>query len=92
MKDEQIRFDMYSAMIVRQYGRARFEVVQIIENVSLLCAVIMADVDERDFVESVANDGWVGTCPHWAGRLPVVTLPVGDKLDMDHLEFMVESL
>jgi len=82
------RFDLYSVI---QRGRD-FHVIQLSKGVPMVVAQVLAGVNGHDFVESVANTGWVGTCPQWGKRLPIVTLPRGERLGVDQLDFMMESL
>jgi hypothetical protein len=82
------RFDLYSVVMRNnEYG-----VIQLSKGVPIIVAQILAGVTNRDFVESVVNEGWVGTCPQWRNYMPMVALPRGELLGMDQLEFMLESI
>ena len=85
--DEFLRFDQYS--VVMRAGA--LHVVQILKDLSLVGAAITAGVDEDDFVQSISETGWCGTCPEWTQYRPIVTLPRGGTLALDHLGFMMES-
>jgi len=82
------RFDLYSVVM---RGRD-FHVIQLSKGVPMVVAQILAGVNGHDFVESVINTGWVGTCPGWGRHLPIVTLPKGERLGAEQLDFMMESL
>jgi len=84
----ELRFDLYSVV---QRDRD-FHVVQLSKGVPMVVAQILAGVSGHDFVESVTNTGWVGTCPCWGKHLPIVTLPKGERLGTEQLDFMLESL
>jgi len=84
----ELRFDLYS--VVKR--DREFHVIQLSKGVPIVVAQILAGVNNHDFVESVANEGWVGTCPQWRGFMPMVAMPKGDRLGMDQLDFMMESL
>jgi len=84
----ELRFDLYS--VVKR--DREFHVIQLSKGVPIVVAQILAGVNNHDFVESVANEGWVGTCPSWRGFMPMVAMPKGDRLGMDQLDFMMESL
>lgn len=86
--DEFLRFDQYS--VVHKQGI--HHVVQILKDLSLTGAVITAGVEQGDFIESISETGWCGSCPEWTNYRPVVTLPRGGDLRLDHLDFMMESL
>lgn len=87
--EDSPRFDQY---LVRPAGNGDYTVVRLISNVDLMFAVIMAGITEEEFEQSVINTGWVGSCPIWLHGMPVVTMPGGDKLGVDQLEFMLESV
>jgi|KBSSwiStaDraftv2_1062776.scaffolds.fasta_scaffold145562_4 hypothetical protein len=87
-EDEFLRFDQYSVV----YRHDEFHVEQILKDLDLMAASIMAGVEEDDFIQSVANTGWCGTRPEWVGWLPIVTVPRGAILALDQLGFMLESL
>jgi len=82
------RFDLYSVVIKGK----DYHVVQLSKGVPMVVAQILAGVTQHDFVTSVTNTGWVGTCPQWGKHLPIVTLPKGERLGPDQLDFMLESL
>jgi hypothetical protein len=86
--DDALKFDQYSV----RPAKTGMEVVQLLTNVDLVFAVAMAEVTQEDFEQSIIHTGWVGTCPSWLKNLPVVTLPKGEQLGMDHLDFILESL
>jgi len=86
--EDEARFDQYSVIVVDH----EYHVMQLLKNVELMPAVMMAGITQEDFVESMSQTGWVGTCPHWSNHYPVVTLPRKARLTHDHLEFMMESL
>jgi hypothetical protein len=88
-EDEFLRFDQYS---VTAEANGDFYVEQILKDLDLMAASIMAGVTEQDFIQSVSNTGWCGTLPEWTGWLPVVTVPRGAILALDQLGFMLESL
>lgn len=85
---EFLRFDQYS--VVMKEGE--FHVMQILKDLDLNSAAITAGVEQDDFVESVTQTGWCGTCPEWTGYRPVVTLPRGGLLALDQLGFMMEAI
>jgi hypothetical protein len=87
-EDEFLRFDLYS--LINLDGQIHVD--QMLKDLSLLSAAIMAGIEEDDFIVSVSNTGWVGTRPEWNGYLPIVTLPRGSILALDQLGFMLESL
>jgi hypothetical protein len=80
-----LRFDVY--VVVSEHGE--LDVRKLCSDAGLIAAKAMAGVDDHDFIESVANEGWVGTCPEWTGFLPVVTTPCGAGLGLDQLEFIL---
>jgi hypothetical protein len=82
------RFDMYSVVI---RGKD-YHVVQLSKGVPMVVAQVLAGVNGQDFTQSVINTGWVGTCPGWGKHLPIVALPRGERLGVDQLDFMLESL
>ena len=86
--DEFLRFDMYSVVICD----GEFHVAQLLKDMSLFTASVVAGVTQDDFVESVAHTGWCGTCPEWTGHKPIVTIPRGASLALEQLGFMMESL
>lgn len=86
--DEFLRFDQYSVAI----KDGEFHVMQILKDLDLFAASIVAGVTQDDFVESICYTGWCGTCPEWTNYHPVVTVPRGGILALDQLGFMMESL
>ena len=84
----ELRFDLYSVIEKEN----EYHVIQLSKGVPIVVAQILAGVTNQDFVESVANEGWVGTCPQWRKYLPMVVLPKGQRLGMDQLEFMMEEI
>jgi len=86
--DETPRFDQYSV----QPSKVGLQVVQLISNIDFVFAAVLAEVIQDDFEQSVFHTGWVGTCPYWLKYMPVVTIPQGDLLGEEHLDFMIESL
>lgn len=85
---EQLRFDIYSVAIKGN----DFHVVQLSKGVPTIVAQILAGVTHDDFVNSVVNTGWVGTCPQWSRHLPMVVMPKGEHLGTDQLQFMLEEM
>lgn len=81
-----LRFDVY--VVVSEHGE--LGVRKLCSDAGLIAAKAMAGVSDTDFIESVANEGWVGTCPEWTGFLPVVTTPTDSGLGLDQLEFILE--
>lgn len=86
--DEFLRFDLYSVTTVE----GEYHVAQILKDLDLMSACLVAGVEQDDFVESVCYTGWVGTCPEWTNHRPIVTVPRGGTLALDQLGFMMESL
>jgi len=86
--DEFLRFDHYS--VIRKDGE--FHVEQLAKDTPLMLAVILAGIEQDDFVESVMRTGWCGTCPEWTDHNPIVTIPRGGILALDQLGFMLEVL
>ena len=86
--DEFLRFDQYSVVI----KGSEFHVEQLAKDLPLLIAVILAGIEQYDFVESVSRTGWCGTCPEWTNFKPIVTVPRGGILALDQLGFMLESV
>jgi len=83
-----MKFDQYS---VRPSAHGGYSVVQLVSNIDVMFAAIMAGVTADDFEQSITNTGWVGSCPDWLD-LPIVTLPQGELLGMNHLDFMLETI
>lgn len=83
-----LRFDMYAPV----WRRNKWELERMFTDMSHLGAQIVAGIELTDFIQSIEQTGWVGSCPEWYGFKPIITVPRGDKLDADHLEFAVESL
>ena len=84
----ELRFDLYS--VVRK--GVDYHVIQLSKGVPTVVAQILAGVTNQDFVESVSNEGWVGSCPQWHHFMPIVTVPKGYRLGTDQLEFLIDSL
>jgi hypothetical protein len=82
------RFDVYSIV----YKDKEWQLFQMFKDLSWLSAELVAGVDQIDFCRSIEYTGWLGTCPEWCGFKPVVTVPRGEKLDLDHIEFVFESI
>ena len=83
-----LHFDQYSVKRVD----GEWHVYQMFKNLSWLGAEIVAGVEHIDFCTSIEHTGWIGSCPEWAGFRPVVTIPRGDKLDIDQMAFMMEEI
>jgi hypothetical protein len=83
-----LRFDIYIVKVVE----GEWGVQLLCSDTPLIAAKAIAGVSDQDFIESVANEGWVGTCPQWADFLPVVTTAHGSGLGLDQLAFMLESV
>lgn len=84
----EIRFDLYSVVMKDK----EYRVIQLSKGVPIVVAQILAGVNGHDFVESVSNEGWVGTCPEWRNFMPIVTVPKGELLGQDQLAFMLDSV
>jgi len=83
-----LRFDSYSVILVGN----DYHVAQIGKNLNLMAAQILAGIEETDFIESVTQTGWVGSCPQWTEYMPIVTIPHKGRLALDQLGFMMESM
>jgi hypothetical protein len=83
-----LRFDLYSIV----FKDKEWHVMQLFKNLSWLADEIVSGTDHVDFCKSVEYTGWVGTCPEWCGFKPVVTVPRGDHLDLEHIEFICEAI
>jgi hypothetical protein len=83
-----LRFDMYSVV----WKDGEWQLVQMFKDMSWLAAEIVAGVEHSDFTQSIEHTGWLGSCPEWCGFKPVITVPRGDTLGLDQLNFAVEIL
>lgn len=81
-------FDQYSVKLVDR----DWHVYQMFKAVSWLSAEMLAGVEHELFCSSLEHTGWCGTCPEWAGFKPVVTVPRGELLDIEHIEFLMEEV
>lgn len=82
-----LKFDQYCIM---HRGPNSFAVNPLAKGVSLLVAEALAGVDSEDFAESMAQSGWVGTCPAWVEHSPIVTVPHGTYLGAEQAAFLME--
>jgi hypothetical protein len=83
-----LKFDLYTV----KKSDTGMELVELLVNVDLMFAVVSAGIDQHEFERSMTNTGWVGTCPGYTKYMPIVTVPHGEKLGLDHLDFMMESI
>jgi hypothetical protein len=86
--EPSMHFDLYSVTVVEN----TWHVMQMFRNLSWLSAELLAGVEHTDFCASFEHTGWLGTCPEWHGFKPVVTVPRGERLDLDHIDFLMESI
>lgn len=86
---DELRFDLYS---VKKNLGTDYAVVRLVSNVTATFAAIIAGTDWEDFQQSIIHTGWLGTCPDWHSNLPIVTMPGGDLLGVEQLEFMLEQV
>jgi hypothetical protein len=83
-----LKFDQYSV----KWEENGWVMYQLFKGVSWLAAEITAGTNHFDFCQSVEHTGWCGTCPEWTGWKPIVTIPMGEKIDIEHLDFILESM
>jgi len=83
-----LTFDQYSVKLINK----NWHVYQMFKDISWLSAEALAGVEHTLFCQSFEHTGWCGTCPEWAGFKPIVTVPRGEKLDLDHIEFLMEQI
>jgi hypothetical protein len=88
MEQHTPHFDLYSVAWID----GEWHVLQIFKNLSWLSAQIVAGVEQIDFCQSIEYTGWLGTRPDWCGYKPIVTVPRGGVLDVDQVEFILESI
>lgn len=83
-----LHFDLYSITMVDN----EVHVVQMFKNLSWLAAELVAGVTNADFCQSIEYTGWLGTCPEWHKFQPIVAVPRGEQLDLDHIDFILECI
>jgi hypothetical protein len=86
--EDALRFDQYSV----RPSLMGMKVIRLMENVDHVFAAVLAEVTQDEFEQSITHTGWVGSSPDWLRNMPVVTVPKGDLLSVDHLDFMLEVL
>jgi hypothetical protein len=84
----ELRFDQYSIKLMGTH----WTTYQMFRDVPMLVAEALVGVEPELFHQSLEYNGWCGTCPEWAGFKPVVTVQSGDKLDFDHITFLLEQI
>jgi hypothetical protein len=83
-----LHFDLYSVKWIKD----GWHVTQMFKNLSWLSAEMLSGAEHLDFCASLERTGWLGTCPEWHGFKPVVTVPRGEQLDIDHIDFILEQM
>ena len=81
-------FDQYTVV----WKEDQWQVIQMFKNLSWLAAELTAGCEATDFCTSIERSGWLGTCPQWNRFKPVVTVPRGESLDLDHIDFIMGAL
>jgi hypothetical protein len=82
-----ILFDQYSVKMIGEH----WHVYQMFKGISWLSAEALSGVEHFEFCRSFEHTGWLGTCPEWCENKPIVTIPRGEKLCLEHIEFLLEE-